>query len=293
MKQDTNDYPLGLFSVLLAYTLWALVPIYWKLLEGIPAVELMVHRVVWAFLLLLPFVVYGRRKQDFLHALRSRRSIAVQNAAAWLLAVNWLTYVWAVTHERIVEASLGYFLSPLVSTAFAFCFLRERLAPVQWLAVALAAIGVLGKIAMQGHVPVVSLLIAFSWSGYSLMKKRATTGAVSGLALETLMLLPFALIYLTWLQWSGASHFLSHRLSLDALLLAAGVVTTVPLLLFASGARKVPLATVGLLQYTVPSGTLALAVFLYNEPFELKEFYAFGCIWAGLFIYLYNSYAKR
>jgi chloramphenicol-sensitive protein RarD len=284
---------MGLLAVIAAYVLWALVPVYWKFLQGIPALELLMHRVVWSFLLLLPFLYYRQRWPQFVSAFRQRRLFALQSFAACLLAINWLTYVWAVTNDRIVEASLGYFLCPLASIAFGFLFEKERLRRLQWLAVTFAACGVLFKIASQGYLPLVSLSIAFSWSGYSLMKKRTSLSSVSGLAVESAILLPIGSAYLIWLQAAGKAHFLNSGVTNDILLIAAGVVTTIPLLLFAAGAKQVKLSTIGILQYTVPTGTLLLGVLVYGEPFLWSDAVSFALIWLGILLYVGDHFCPR
>ncbi len=285
----------GVVYAALAYTAWGLLPVFFKQLADAGALQVVLHRTVWACLFLLA-VLLVRRRWDWLAQLRrSPKVLGAFALSAALLACNWLVYVWAVQNDHMLDGSLGYFILPLVNVALGFVFLHERPRPGQWLAVGVAAAGVLWLTVQAGHLPWIALAIAASFGFYGLLRKVATLGALEGLALETLLLTPAALGVLLWLAWHGqgalaqlfSSEAVHGRTPLATLgwLMLAGPVTAVPLLLFAAGARRISLATLGILQYISPSLQLALGVWLYGEPFTASRALGFGLIWAALLVY--------
>ncbi|MEK8048699.1 EamA family transporter RarD [Ideonella sp. DXS22W] len=282
----------GALAAALAYICWGLFPLYIKLLGAVPALELVAHRSWWSLVLVLGVLAVQRRWAWLGPVLRSPRTLAVFACSALLLTANWLLYVWAVNADHVLDASLGYFINPLFNVLLGYAVLHERPRPVQWAAVALAACGVLWLAIGTGHVPWVSLALAFSFGLYGLLRKTAPLGALEGLTLETLMQAPVALGWLLWLQAHGQGHFAQGNLGLDLLLLAAGPATAVPLLLFAFGARRVTLATLGLLQYLGPSIQFMLGVFVYGEPFDLRRGLGFALIWAALAVYSAESWRQ-
>lgn len=209
--------------------------------------------------------------------------------SALLLSVNWFIYIWAVDHNRVVDASLGYFIAPLVNVALGFLLLKERLRPTQWLAIALAACAVLWLTWQAGHLPWIPLALALSFGTYGLLRKTATLGTLEGLSLEILLLAPLALAYLVWLSWHGANSFPDASISSKMLLVLAGPVTAIPLLLFAASARQISLSTLGMLQYITPSLQLMLGVWLFHEPFSTARIGGFILIWAALALYTADS----
>ncbi len=258
---------------------------YWKELVEIDAVELIAHRHVWslAFLLLLIWL-----QGDFSAvgaAVRSRRSLAIHFVSASLLTLNWLVYVWGVSHGQVVECSLGYFLVPLVNVMAGRFVLHEHLRRLQWLAITLAAGGVLLMMVLAGRPPWIALALAGSWGAYSLMRKQSPLGSVTGLTVETLLLTPFAAGFLLWLNQRGTGALGRVDLHTHVLILISGIVTAVPLVLFAYGARRIRLSTLGLLQYLAPTVQFALGVWLYHEPFSRGRAMGFALIWAGLALY--------
>ena len=282
--------PLGPLAAASAFILWGLFPLYIKQLPQVPALELVAHRSAWSLLFVVLLLLALRRLAWLPAVLRRPRVVAVFALSAALLSANWLIYVWAVNHDHVVDASLGYFINPLVNVLLGYAVLHERPRPVHWLAVGVAAAGVLWLALGAGHVPWVALLLAGSFGLYGLLRKTAPLGALEGLALETLLQAPLAVGWLLWLAASGAGHFGQGVARTDWLLLLAGPFTAVPLLLFAVGARRVTMATLGLLQYLGPSLQFALGVWLYREPFDAGRGLGFALIWLALLIYSGESW---
>lgn len=273
----------GIAAGLCAYGLWGALPLYWKLLVGVPALELLAHRIAWSFFALLLGCALARRLGFF--AALGPRTLAVYAVASLLVGSNWLLYVWAVNGGRVVEVSLGYFLNPLVSILLGVLLLGERLRGGQWLAVALAGGGVGVLVLGSGGLPWVSLSLAVSFGGYGLVKKLAPLPSLEGLLLETALLTPPSLLWLWLVESRGQGAFLHGGPLQDALLVGTGLATAAPLLLFGVAARAIPLSTLGLLQYLAPSLQLLLGVFAFGEPFGGARAAAFGLVWLGLAVY--------
>jgi len=275
-----------------AYTLWGFFPLYLRTLIAVPAWQITAHRVVWACGLLLVLSA-GAGKLKALRAVRDRRAAAVFLGMALLLGVNWLTFVWAVNSGRAVEASLGYFINPLVNVLLGMIFLGERLRRGQWLAVGLAATGVIYLTVRYGSPPWVALILAVTFAFYGLLKKRSPLAALPGLTLETTLMLPAALAYLVWAELNGIGAF-GHMGTGSALLLAGtGAVTAAPLLLFAVAARTVPLSTLGLLQYISPSIQFVIGVLLFAEPFTAERAVGYGLTWLALVVFTLDGLRRR
>ena len=282
--------PSGPLTAAIAYVLWGLFPLYIKQIEQVPALQIVLHRSAWSAVFVFGLLVLLRRFGWLLPVLRQPRTLAVFSLSALLLGGNWLLYVWAVNTGRLLDASLGYFINPLVNVVLGFAVLHERPRPVQWAAVALAAAGVVWLAVGAGHLPWISVMLALSFGLYGLLRKTAALGAIEGLALETLLLAPLAIGGLVWLALQGEGVFGRGDLSTDLWLLAAGPFTAVPLLLFASGARRVSMATLGLLQYVSPSIQFGLGLFVYHEPFDTGRGIGFLLIWAALALYSAESW---
>jgi chloramphenicol-sensitive protein RarD len=273
----------GILSAATAFTLWGVFPLYLRLIKQVPAPEILSHRVVWSVVLLLALLAL-RRQWQWIAAIRQRPRIALAFvASAALLGVNWVVYIWAVNHDRVIDASLGYFMTPLFNVLFGIG-LGERLRRVQWASVLLAAGGVLWLTIAAGQLPWIGLVLAVTFSLYGVIRKTAALGALEGLAVETAVLLPAAALFLL-LPGSGSSQAFSNGGITTLLLMSAGPVTAVPLLLFAYGARRIPLSLVGLLQYIGPSIQLLLGVWLYHEPFGGQRLLGFALIWSGLLLF--------
>lgn len=277
----------GLLYATVCYSLWGLFPLYFKALQPITPLEILLHRMVWS-LLFLAGVLSIRQQWAWLgNALRQPKLIAGFAASAALLSVNWFIYIWSVNHGHVIDASLGYFMTPLLSVLLGFIFLHERLRPAQWCAVALATLAVCWLTWQTGHLPWIGLCLAATFGTYGLLRKTAPLGALEGLSLEVLLLFPFALGYLIYLYLyqTGNTNFFAASGSAQLLLIAAGPITAVPLLLFAAAARRIPMASLGLLQYIAPSLQLLLGVFFYHEQFSTNRVTAFAGIWLALVIY--------
>lgn len=276
---------LGALAAGCCYFVWGLVPLYWTRLAHIDALELIAHRHVWSLAFLLIVLGVQRDFGPLRRALRDGKSIAANLLSSSLLTVNWLIYVWGVNTGHVIECSLGYFLVPLVNVAVGRFVLHEHLRRAQWIAIALAASGVALMVFQLGRLPWIALALAASWGAYSLMRKQSPLGPLTGLAAETLLLAPVAIAFLLWQHHTGAGALGRVDLHTHLLIVSAGVITAVPLLLFAFGARRVRLSTLGLLQYLAPTVQLALAVWVYHEAFPRSRLLSFAFIWAGLALY--------
>ncbi|MGV8977814.1 MAG: EamA family transporter RarD [Cellulomonas sp.] len=276
----------GLVAGVGAYAIWGLLPLYFPLLAPAAAIEIIGHRVVWSLGFCLALLVVTRTWPQYVAALRSRRTLGVLATAAALIAVNWTVYVYAVLADRVVEAALGYFINPLVTVLLAVVVLRERLRTLQWVALGFGAAAVVVIGASNNGVPWISLTLAFTFGTYGLIKNRIgrSIGAITGLAVETTVLFPAALAYLVWLQVRGAAAFGAHGLGHTALLVAAGVITATPLLLFSSAARRIPLSMIGLLQYLTPTMQFLLGVVYFHEHMPTARWVGFALVWVALVV---------
>ncbi|GAP35658.1 protein rarD [Piscinibacter sakaiensis] len=268
-----------------AYVCWGLFPLYFRALADVPASEVLVHRIVWSLVFVALLLGLRRQWRWLGEALRQPRLVGSVAVSALLLSTNWLTYIWAITHGQIVEASLGYFITPLVNVGLGVAVLRERPRAMQWAALALASAGVAGLTLATGRLPWIALVLAASFGLYGLMRKTAPLGALEGLALETLLLAPFALGTAALWMLQGTSHFPAPTLATNLWLIGVGPVTAVPLLLFAAGARRVTMTTLGLLQYIGPSLQLLVGVGLLGERFGAERLPGFVLIWLALATY--------
>ncbi|RKR68252.1 chloramphenicol-sensitive protein RarD [Acidovorax sp. 94] len=283
----------GILYAALAYIAWGLFPLYFKQVADVPSLEVVMHRTLWSLVFVFG-VLMVRRQWSWMGAvLRQPKVLAAFGLSAMLLSGNWLTYVWAVQNQHVVDASLGYFILPLVNVALGFVFLRERPRPGQWMAVAVAAAGVLWLAVQAGRLPWIALVLALSFGFYGLLRKVAVLGALEGLALETLVLAPVAAVVLGWWAWQGQGALVQGTPATVGWLLLAGPMTAVPLLLFAAGARLIPMSTLGILQYISPSLQFALGVWLFHEPFEPARLVGFVLIWAALLVYSMEGWWTR
>jgi chloramphenicol-sensitive protein RarD len=279
----------GVLYAALAYVAWGLFPIFFKQLSNVNAVEVVMHRMVWSLVFLMGVLAVLRRWAWLGELTRQPKVLGAFALSALLLSANWSVYVWAVQNAHVVDASLGYFILPLVNVAFGFAFLKERPRPVQWLAVAVAAAGVVWLTVQAGRLPWVALVLAATFGVYGLLRKVATLGALEGLTLETLLLAPFAIGLLAWWAWHGRGALVQGDASTLGWLLLAGPLTAIPLLLFAAGARRIPMATLGILQYISPSLQMLLGVWLYGEAFDPARAVGFYLIWLALVVYSLDS----
>ncbi|MBT0959719.1 EamA family transporter RarD [Denitromonas iodatirespirans] len=274
----------GTVAALAAFIIWGLAPLYFKAVGSVPADQIVAHRVVWSVVFLALLVGLTRQAPALRRVFSDRRLLGVLLVTALLTGSNWLVFVWAVTHERVLEGSLGYFINPLLSVLLGRIFLGERLRPLQRLAVAIAAVGVAWRVAAVGSIPWIALFLALTFGFYGLLRKRTPVDAIVGLCVETVLVLPLAAGWLAWQAHTGELHW-GQDLHIDLLLPVAGVLTATPLMLFAFGARRLPLATIGFLQYLAPSLNFLLAIFVFHEPFDAARLTGFVIIWCALALY--------
>jgi chloramphenicol-sensitive protein RarD len=279
----------GLLYGFAAYASWGFMPVYIKAVRAAPVLEVLSHRIVWAFVLLLLIVWRRGELRELWSALRAPRALAVLAASTTAIAVNWLVYIWAVQNGHVLDSSLGYFINPLVNVLFGVLLLHERLDRTVRVAFAIAALGVLWLAIRGGHFPWIALALATSFGSYGLLRKLAPVGALVGLTIETALLTPLAGGYLVWAAATGRAAIFSGSASLDALLLLAGPVTAIPLLFFAGAARRLPLSTLGFLQYLSPTLQFLLAVLAYREPLDGPRLVAFALIWTALAMFAVHT----
>jgi len=278
---------------LAAYGMWGLFPLYWPLLEPAGAVEILAHRVVWSLVVMAVLVVALRRTAQLRATVADRRTRTILVGAALLITLNWGTYIWGVNNEHVVETSLGYFINPLVTVLMGVFLLGERLRRLQWVAIGIAGVAVLGLAVEYGRPPWIALVLAFSFAGYGLSKKKAGAGAVESLVVETTVTAPVALGYLLWLGASGASHFTSAGTGHALLLATTGLVTAIPLICFGGAATRVSMTTIGLMQYVTPTIQFAIGVFFYGEPMPPMRWVGFGLVWVALALFTVESLRHR
>jgi chloramphenicol-sensitive protein RarD len=283
-QQQLNGVAYAFF----AFLIWGLSPIYWKALDHVTAFEIILHRIVWSFVFLIPLALVGRQWAGFKAAVKSPKTLSVLLFTSVLVCTNWLLYIWAVNNGRVLQASLGYYINPLVNVVLGMVFLGERLRRLQVVAVLLAMLGVLNLTFRYGVFPWVSLALAFSFGFYGLVRKVADVGALVGLTVETMLLTIPAAIWMLNLYRAGSGTFTNAGVLTDLLLVGTGILTATPLLLFNLGAKRITLTTLGLVQYTAPSGMLMLGITLFNEPFTATQAITFGLIWTALGVYTWD-----
>lgn len=276
---------IGAIYALLAYIIWGLFPAYWKQISAVPATQIIGHRIVWSFLFMLALTTASKGTGRLKAILADKRTVGVYSLVGALLAGNWLTYVWAVNNGHVVEASLGYFISPLLNVLLGLLVLKERLYPRQWAAIALATAGVVYLTATYGRLPWIALLLAGTFGLYALLTKTAALDAAEGLTLATGAVFLPALAFLIWQEAQGKGAFLHAGIKTSLMLAGGGAVTAVPLLLFMLGVRRAPLSVVGLLQYVAPSLQFLLGVFAYGENFTAQHLVGYALVWAALAIF--------
>lgn len=290
MNDDQNaSSRLGLIYGLGAYGLWGIIPLYFRLLMYLPPLEVLAHRIVWSFLLLAGVIVARRRGPDVLRALRQRSVMLRLSASTAFIALNWFTYIYAVSVERVVEASLGYFITPLVNVLLGVLFLGERLRPLQVVSISLAALGVVNLTVAEQGLPWIAISLAVSFAFYGLMRKTVAADATLGLFVETMLLTPVALLTLAGFHITARAEAVAATPGIVSLLVLGGLITTIPLLLFAGAARRLRLTTLGFLQYLAPSIQFLLAVAAFGEPFSAVRLATFGFIWTAVGIYSADS----
>ena len=288
----SHSAKLGSLYAILAYGAWGLLPLYWKLFGQIPALEVLSHRIIWSAVLLSGVLLIQQRGAEFRELGRSPQQLRGLLATALLLSLNWGLYIYAVNSDRVVESSLGYFINPLINVLLGFLVLKERLSRNQKLAVRLACVGVGYFVWQFGQIPWIALALAFTFGFYGLLRKMVPVRPMVGLAVETLLVTPIALIAVLFWSATGVGHLGQHWTT-DLLFIGCGVITSLPLLWFNNAAKQLKLSTLGFFQYIAPSLQLLLGIFLYHEPFTLTHAITFGLIWSALAIYSLTAWEQR
>ncbi len=279
----------GVLSAFASYVAWGVMPLYWKALAGVPAAEILSHRVIWALAFNVILLSVLRRWSWVRSVIKDGKLLLLLAASSALLSINWLVYIWAVNSGHVVETSLGYFINPLVNVALGVIFFKERLRTGQWLAIASAAAGVIFLTVQNGSLPWVALTLAASFGAYGALRKVARLDSLEGLTMETALIAPFAAAFLLFTGVSGTSTSVTQ----SALLLGAGAVTAIPLLLFSVGVRSIPMTTLGLLQYIAPTLQFIIGALIYHEPFDATRAIGFGAVWLALAVYTIEGLAMR
>ncbi|MDR2488929.1 MAG: EamA family transporter RarD [Desulfovibrio sp.] len=283
----------GVPAAFCAFVWWGILPIFWKALSSVDSIEVLCHRITWSFATVAPFMLFRGRLGGLLLFLRSRRNLLGLLLGGFLLAGNWYLYIWAITSNMVVEASLGYYITPLVNIFFGIVVFHEKASPLVLLSIAVAAVAVIYRVSGLGHLPYVPLGLALSFGIYGLLRKTLPVEALSGLFVETLVVLPLAAGYLVWQAYFGTNLPFRHDPSINFLLVGSGLITSVPLLCFAYGARRIRMTTLGILQYMTPSCILLLGILLYEEPFGKENLITFTLIWLALILYSWDGMRRR
>ncbi|EKY4197706.1 EamA family transporter RarD [Vibrio harveyi] len=279
----------GVLLAIGAYTMWGIAPIYFKSIAEVSPLEILSHRVIWSFFLLAALLHFGRHWRSVRDIIKNKTKMIFLVSTAILVGANWLIFIWAVNSNHMLDASLGYYINPLINVLLGMVFLGERLRKLQWFAVVLAACGVLVQLIVFGSVPVVAIALAMSFGFYGLLRKKVSVEAQTGLFIETLVMLPAAAIYLLFIASSPTSNMLDNPMQLNTLLIAAGVITTLPLLCFTGAATRLKLSTLGFFQYIGPSLMFLLAVLIYGEPFTSDKAITFAFIWGALVVFSFDG----
>lgn len=294
MQQETNEMKAGILFSIIAYVLWGILPIYWDLIHGFDAFEILAYRIILSMIFMLMVVSIGHYRRPFFEDVRflftTPTKLFALIIAGYVITLNWGTFIWAVTNGHVLQTSLGYYINPLVNIVLAFIFLKERFNKPEWLAIILALIGVLYMTIQVGVFPIVSLLLAFTFGLYGLIKKLVPIHAISSITIECIVTAPVALIYIGYLF---QQHESAVGLNISTfLLLFSGALTAIPLILFSAGARRIPLSLMGFIQYIGSTIMFVLGIFVFGEPFDMNQFITFIFIWLGILIYSFSQYLK-
>ncbi|HTT83454.1 MAG TPA: EamA family transporter RarD [Rhizomicrobium sp.] len=292
-KSPHHDAPAGIVCATLAYGLWGIAPLYWRLLDGVPPFELTLHRIVWCALFVMAIAFLRGRLAQIVAIIRTPRLLAMLALTGFLISLNWTVYIYCVASRQLVEASLGYYINPLISIALGVVFFGERISRLRLMAIMLATFAVAAKAISLGHFPWIAPVLALSFGFYGYFRKLAPVDALDGLLIETWIILPFSAALLIYWYMMGTAAFPSPDWTRNALLIGAGPITAIPLALFAAGARRIRLSTLGFLQYLSPSITLLLAIFGFGEAFTRFDALAFGCVWAALLLVMLEGRLPR
>ncbi len=275
----------GTIYAILAFVFWGLVPIYFKLVSHVAPFEVLIHRILWSVLFLTLILLLTKSFDNLIFILKDRKKLKILFISAILVSINWLTFIWAISNNMIVEASLGYYINPLISVLLGFLFFKERMTKIQILAISIAFFAIVYQIYTLGSLPTISLILAFSFAFYGLARKKVNVESVSGLLVETLLISPFALGYFIYLIYIEKNAFTIPLDTTSLLLISAGLVTIIPLIWFNSAATRISMVKLGFLQYIGPSISFLLAIFIYNEPLNSDKLITFTMIWFALILF--------
>lgn len=293
MNNEVSTYKKGLFYTAFSYMLWGVLPLYWKLIHDVTSEEILAHRIFWSFLFMLALLTFFKEWPNVIDVckkmVKQPSLVLLLILSSVLISINWFVYIWSVNHGHLIETSLGYYINPLISVLLGMIFFKEKLNLWQKLSFIIAGIGVLYMTINYGQIPFIALTLAISFGLYGLAKKLTKLSSGIELTFETLVVTPIAIIYLLMLGLQGEMMFLQFDIATNLLLIGAGIATAVPLLLFASGAQRIPLFMVGVLQYIAPTITLIIGVVLYKEPFTITELITFSCIWTALLLFTLSN----
>lgn len=279
----------GILFALAAYLFWGLHPVYWKLLKEVPASEIVAHRIFWSFIFFVIIISIRKNWKSIIAGFRNSNNKKLLILTAFLISSNWATYIWAVNAGFIVETSLGYFISPLISVLLGVLFLQEKLRSIQWISISIAGAGVLFMTLMYGRLPWISLYLAATWGTYGMFRKKLSFGSVEGLTIETAMLSFPAIIYMAILYSEGTNSFITSGLDTTLLLIGAGITSGLPLMVFIYASKQIELSLIGVLQYIYPTTLFFIGVFIFNEPLSLTKLTGFMFIWSALILYTGES----
>ncbi len=286
---DRKEYSQGLTASISAYLLWGLLPIYWKMVDAISPYQIFSHRVIWSFLFIMILMRFGKKGDAFKSVVSKPRNLIGYILPSLVISANWLMYIWAVNNEFVLETSLGYFINPLVITLFGSIILKERMSRLQKIGIGFAIAGVAFETFAYGKVPIIALILAFTFSVYGLLKKKSNVDSITGLALETLIIGGPALAYMMYQEFSGGGITGNLPVHFWPLIMLSGIMTAVPMILFADGVKKLPLTISGFIQYFSPTIQLFLGIFVFKEPFNLWSLVSFGLIWIGIAFFTYSQ----
>lgn len=293
MTDDAARSRQGVFFAIAAYTMWGIAPVYFKWLQAVPALEILSHRIIWSFVAVLLLILVMRRGHRLKPVLRNKKQMLRLTIATCLLGGNWFLFIWAINNDHILDASLGYYINPLLNVAIGMTFFAERMRKMQLVAIALATVGVVIQVISFGSLPWVALALAGSFAIYGAMRKRLPIDSITGLWLETLILMPAVLIYMFFFATSDAVNMLENSWQINLLLIAAGIVTTAPLLCFTAATQRIRYSTMGFFQYIGPTLMFILAVFVYGEPFAADKLITFAIIWFALVLYSADTFIHQ
>ena len=291
--QDHHQQQRGIAAVGTAFAIWGIVVIFWKQLESYSSIELIAHRLIWGFVFAFITVYFRGNLPDLLAALQNKRQLRIHFINGLLITINWLSYVYAITHGHILQGSLAYFMVPILNTAMGFLILKERLKPLQWIAISLATLGVANEIFQFGRLPWLALIMAVTFAFYGMNKTKSELGPLTSLTLEITLMLPVAAVMMVILYFTRTAVADPSQPGDWLWMMATGIITIIPLILFAYGAKRIQLTTIGVFQFLAPTVKFFLGVFLYHEAFPASKLITFGCIWIALVIYLFHLFTHN